>query len=425
MNEPTITQMKEDLIQAMRKNGSLRSASVEEAFRAVPRHYFLPDEPLERVYSDVAIAVKKTDDNRWTSSSSQPSMMAIMLEQLDLQPGQKVLEIGAGSGYNAALMAKMVGPEGHVVTMDIQPDLVERARAHMDSTGFTQVATVTGDGASGFPENAPYDRIILTVSSWVIVPAWRDQLAEGGRLVLPLDLDRIQKSVAFERRGDELVSLSVFSCGFMSLQGAFAAPPPFQLPLDADEHVMLTSQEKLPVGTETFNDWLTASPNDLATGVEVRSYEVESDLLLWLNLHARNQWANLTAAGEDAIERSLPVVMALDGDWKHTETMVYIEPRGAAALTRPAGQKISWMNWNLPEKEQPPDLPFEINVRSLGPDDQLARRITAYIREWAARGKPSSGRLHLRAIPAEKDIQPQENEFLIEKPYTRLVLWYA
>ena len=116
------------LVDGMRDSGRLCSAAVEEAFRAVPRHLFLPGVPLARAYADEAVATQAVDGVT-TSSASQPSMMAIMLAQLDLRPGHRVLEIGAGTGYNAALMARLVGPQGHVVSVDIDADLVDGADA--------------------------------------------------------------------------------------------------------------------------------------------------------------------------------------------------------------------------------------------------------------------------------------------------------
>ena len=122
------------LLKHLKENGSLTQPAVAAAFRAVPRHLFLPDLPLEEVYLDDAIPTKMGNVYP-ISSSSQPSMMAIMLEQLGLAPGQTVLEIGAGTGYNAALMGHLVGPTGCVTTVDIDDDLVEAARSHLAAAG--------------------------------------------------------------------------------------------------------------------------------------------------------------------------------------------------------------------------------------------------------------------------------------------------
>ena len=157
------------LIERLKQTGAIQSNRVETAFRSVPRHIFLPM-PLEKVYQDEAIITKRLDGQA-ISSSSQPAIMAVMLEQLDLEPGHRVLEIGAGTGYNAALMAKLVGETGQVITVDIDEDTVENARQHLATASAVQV--ICADGWFGYPAAAPYDRIILIVGAWDIASAWR------------------------------------------------------------------------------------------------------------------------------------------------------------------------------------------------------------------------------------------------------------
>src|SRR2546423_15543633 len=128
------TDLRNRLVDGLKAAGCLRTAAVEAAFRAVPRHLFLPDVPVGDVYTDRAFPTKHAD-GKPISSSSQPAIMAIMLEQLALQPDQRVLEIGAGTGYNAALIAQFVGPGGHAVTNDIDEDLLGHARQHFGTFG--------------------------------------------------------------------------------------------------------------------------------------------------------------------------------------------------------------------------------------------------------------------------------------------------
>jgi protein-L-isoaspartate(D-aspartate) O-methyltransferase len=175
----------EKLVQKLKSRGHIRTPQVEAAFRAVPRHVFLPGVALDEVYSDRPIITKRLDGIP-VSSSSQPSAMAIMLEQLGLEPGHRVLEVGAGTGYNAALMAHIVGDEGQVITVDIDEDIVESAREHLAAADLDRVEVVCGDGGLGYPVAAPYDRIILTVGAWDIVPAWWEQLKPNGLILVPL-----------------------------------------------------------------------------------------------------------------------------------------------------------------------------------------------------------------------------------------------
>jgi protein-L-isoaspartate(D-aspartate) O-methyltransferase len=424
MEDAETSQLIDALISVMHKNGSLKSAAIEQAFRDVSRHLFLPNEPLERAYKDIAIFVKKSDEGVPTSASSQPSIMAVMLEQLELQPGMRVLEIGAGTGYNAALMAKLVGETGSVVTVDIQPDLIEQARVNLDSAGFARVQAIAADGGEGYPPGAPYDRIILTVSSWVITPAWREQLKDGGRIVLPLSLLNVPKiSVAFDRRGDELISLSVWDCGFMPLQGAFAGPPPNQIHTGPGDRLVLSSQQPLPVDERTFSQWLTARGEAYPTGVKVMVGDLLPGFDTWLTVRSLDGIANLSAMG-DAVEDIVSLALiAVKGQEKRVETFLKIMPGSAAAMTRPPEAEIDWLDTEKPEEEAPAQ-PFEIYIQQLGTDPEAAQFLVRMIQAWDAAGKPNTSRLRLRGIPAGNPVHLLEGEFLIERPWTNFIVWY-
>lgn len=212
------------MVRSLRSAGRLRDPALEAAFRAVPRHLFLPGLPLAAAYADEAVAVQRIGGVT-TSSASQPSMMAIMLAQLAVRPGHRVLEIGAGTGYNAALLAHLVGPAGAVTSVDIDAELVGSARRHLETAGVSGVELVCADGALGHPPGAPYDRIVLTVGSSDVRPDWLAQLAPGGRLLLPLGLRGSQLSVALDLGADgRLRSDSVRGCQFIRLRGIGAAP---------------------------------------------------------------------------------------------------------------------------------------------------------------------------------------------------------
>jgi len=161
----------------------IRTVAIEAAFREVPRHLFLPDVPVERAYANDAVYTKHDAAGVSISAASEPGTVAMMLHQLDAHPGDRVLEIGAGTGYDAALIGAIVGVTGQVTTIDVDLDLVEGARAHLAAAGITGVEVVLGDGAFGHPVGGPYDRIIATVSAFEAPTAWLDQLAPGGRLI--------------------------------------------------------------------------------------------------------------------------------------------------------------------------------------------------------------------------------------------------
>lgn len=209
------------LVRDLRRDGFLSDDRVAAAFATVPRDVFVPDQPKKDVYTDRAFITKQVDGVP-TSSSSQPSIMALMLEQLDVAPGMRVLEIGAGTGYNAALIANLAGPDGRVVAVDIDPEVAEGARTHLDAAGYNgHIEIVTADGGFGHPPMAPYDRIIATAACWQIPQPWIEQLAEGGLIVLPFRLNGAHVSLALRKHGDELLSVRAEMCGFMPLRGAF------------------------------------------------------------------------------------------------------------------------------------------------------------------------------------------------------------
>ncbi|WP_142003458.1 methyltransferase domain-containing protein [Amycolatopsis cihanbeyliensis] len=137
-----------------------------------------------------------------SSSSSMPSIVAMMLEALDVRHGQSVLEIGTGTGWNAALLSRRAGDAGRVVTVEVDPTLAERARGALDRAGYSPTV-VTGDGAKGFPDGAPYDRIIATASFREVLPAaWLEQLRPGGRLVGPWDNDWLGGMLVLDKDED-------------------------------------------------------------------------------------------------------------------------------------------------------------------------------------------------------------------------------
>jgi protein-L-isoaspartate(D-aspartate) O-methyltransferase len=224
----TATNLHQRLIDQLASKGLLDNPRLRAAFQAVRREHFLPGIPPERVYQDDAVTCHTRPDGTPLSSSSQPTVMALMLNQLDPQPGDHVMEIGAGSGYNAALLAHLLTPKGQVTTIDLDPDVAAAARANLTRAGVDGVVVRTGDGWLGTPDHGPFDRIEVTVSVRDLAPAWTAQLAPAGVLVAPLALRaNLQVSVAFAHHGHHLRSRSVEGCGFLPLRGPHAGPNTF------------------------------------------------------------------------------------------------------------------------------------------------------------------------------------------------------
>lgn len=232
---PDPVELRQRLVNYLLGEGAIHSPLLAKAFSEVPREIFLPAHvPLQRVYSDDAIVVKWDDNNSPSSSSSQPLLMADMLEALRLEPGLRVLEIGAGVGYNAALMAHWAGDGALVTTVDLDPAMVDIARGNLAElarrTGrnFDAVTVVAADGSAGYPPNAPYDRIIVTVQQWEIAPAWVEQLRVGGILLLPLTVSNHLWGgliPALQKQPDgTLAGIGGSFGGFMPMRGEMAHP---------------------------------------------------------------------------------------------------------------------------------------------------------------------------------------------------------
>jgi protein-L-isoaspartate(D-aspartate) O-methyltransferase len=416
-----VSVLKGALVDQLKRGGYIQSPGVEAAFRAVPRHLFLPDTPLEEAYADRAILVKLDEDGQWISSSSQPAIMAIMLEQLDLAPGHRVLEIGAGSGYNAALIAHIVGEASQVISVDIDDDLVHSARTHLATAGFERVRAARADGGFGYPEAAPYDRIILTVGAADVVPAWVEQLKPDGRLVLPLSIVQMQHSIAFERSSNYLISRSLRDCGFMKLRGAFAKAPVEHMSLGPEPGLTMEVSQEHPLGAEQAYAWLTGPSRDWDTGLVVTLREVLTGLAMWLSLHGLGGVA-LVARGEMAGRNIVPPLVGytgIEGQEKSVSTGVLLGDGGIAALMRPPGQAA-------PMADECSTCaftsPFGLYVRAFGPDESVAVRLVEGVRAWDRAGRPSTESLRVRVYPKNVDYAPAEGEYLVEKEWTRLVL---
>ncbi len=170
--------LRESMVTATIEQQGITDPDVLNAMRAVPRHLFVPEELLHLAYSDRALPIG------YGQTISQPYVVAWMTELLGLNPGDRVLEIGTGSAYQAAVLAEI--PSVEVYTIEIVSPLAESARLRLEALGYTEVATKHGDGYYGWEEHAPFDAIIVTAAPDHLPPPLVEQLAAGGRLVIPI-----------------------------------------------------------------------------------------------------------------------------------------------------------------------------------------------------------------------------------------------
>ncbi|WP_368861972.1 methyltransferase, FxLD system [Frankia gtarii] len=279
------TEIRNALTDKLRADGVITSPVVERAFRTVPRHLFVPEgTSLEVAYNaDDSVAVKRDQDGVIISSVSAPFIQAQMIEQAGLGPGMSALEIGSG-GFNAALLAEVVGPSGRVVSVDIDPEVTDRASALLEATGYGgRVMIVQADAEDGVPGlDERVDAILVTVGAWDIAPAWLAQLSEDGRIVVPLRMNGITRSIGFRREGDHLVSTSGEVCGFVPIQGSGAHDERvFLLPDAHGRNVKLRFDGDVPQDMSLLDGVLATERTERWSGVTIRHGVSFADLHLW------------------------------------------------------------------------------------------------------------------------------------------------
>lgn len=198
------------MVNSQLKERGIRDPRVLEAFLTVPRHEFVLAEHVSQAYEDCPLPIGLGQ------TISQPYMVAAMTEALELQGKEKVLEVGTGSGYQSAILARLAG---HIFTIERYPELSARAQERLERRGCANVTCVIGDGSQGYPEAAPYDSIVVTAGSPRVPQALTDQLAEGGRLVIPVGDMFSQELLLVQRNENQITQQTINYCRFVPLTG--------------------------------------------------------------------------------------------------------------------------------------------------------------------------------------------------------------
>ncbi|MEV4824544.1 methyltransferase, FxLD system [Micromonospora sp. NPDC049274] len=376
----------------------IRSSAVAAAMRQTPRHLFLPGVPLQGTYTDSPVYTKTDDCGTKISAASQPRIVAKMLEQLDVRPGQRVMEVGAGTGYNAALLAAVVGDSERVVTIDVDEDLVDGARRHLAAAGVTTVDVVLDDGALGHPQGAPYDRIIATVGAYETPTAWLEQLAPDGRLVVPLRLrGAASRSVIFERYDggwrDQGSELAVF----MPLRG-IGDDARRLVSLTPEQDVILQVHKDQEVDAAALAGVLETERRKIWTDVffpPMVSYEWMD---LWLACRLDNAIMRMNVQ-PTAVQRGAVTPMFRWGAMATTDgaRLAYLTTRPAPA--RPDGSRL-----------------YEVGVIGHGPNgEDLAHHVSKEIRTWDASYRSRTVRFEIPDAPVEAD--PSAGRFVLVRPH--------
>ncbi len=198
-----------ELVATALQGRDITDEEVLDAMRTVPRHEFVAEDYLNQAYADHPLPIG------YGQTISQPYIVALMTQVLELEPGDKVLEIGTGSGYQAAVLAEIVE---EVFTIEIIGALVEQAAARLERLGYANIQVRHADGYFGWEEEAPFDAIIVTAAPDHVPPPLRAQLADGGKLVIPVGpVGGYQELWLIERTGDEFTTTSLGGVAFVPL----------------------------------------------------------------------------------------------------------------------------------------------------------------------------------------------------------------
>lgn len=199
-----------EMVACQIRGRGIHSPRVLEAMQSVERHLFVPPEHASRAYADEPLPIGEGQ------TISQPFMVAAMAEALSLEGHERVLEIGAGSGYQAAVISLLAR---EVIAVEAQHQLAASARARLARLSYVNARIEVGDGSLGWPSGAPYDAIVVTAAAPAVPPPLIEQLAEGGRLVIPVGSADQQELLRIVKRGGITARQSLYACRFVPLLG--------------------------------------------------------------------------------------------------------------------------------------------------------------------------------------------------------------
>lgn len=385
------------LVDQLAQAGAFTTPAIADAFGRLPREVFLPGVDLAIAYSRKPVVTKRGADGSALSSASAPGVVATMLGQLDPQPGQRILEIGAATGINAALLADLVGPTGTVVTVEIDQDLTDGARAALDRAGYPDVVVVCGDGAHGYPERAPYDGLIVTAGAWDIPPAWWEQLAIGARLVAPVVLhgSGLTRSLPFDHvQPGLLVSTRAQTCGFVPMRGFTEHTGPAMVAVG--EGVGLSHDPADQVDAAALGHALAGPGTERWSGAVIDQQRPGAHLDLWLATTGSGY--GRLGVSDEARARGVDPTR-----------------RWAGAAVVDGGALAYLVLRNLDAGRE------EIGVIAHGPHaERLANRTIERVRDWHQRGVDQPT---VTAVPGDAPKSPlPTGGHRIDKPHARLTV---
>jgi protein-L-isoaspartate(D-aspartate) O-methyltransferase len=362
------------------------SEATAEAYLATPRHCFVrryrewgnkewqsvdPDNLVEHIptlYANRPLALFGNDDQDIPSTVSQPSLVLRMLDLLQLKAGDKVFELGAGSGWSAALMGHLVGPEGLVVSIEIISELARSARETIESLGISNVRILAGDGAEGYQPSAPYDRAVFTAGAFDLPHCFYQQLREEALLLLVIKTEGGGDNLFLLRKtGDHFESLESYPCGFVQLRG--------KCRFENLESVVL--EEAIP-------EW-----------AELQSQEVGKRRFWW------------GGKGKETFPRTTLAIRSFLGITEET-----FRAFKTAKLDQQAVEQYYFGLWDAVSRSLV--VAKDDWLVAYG-NTQAEQRLLSRLRHWTELGMPTAACLDLKIFPASARVQAGNNQWLVKR----------
>jgi len=362
------------------------------AYLATPRHRFVQryrewgikewqevseknlQEHLATLYANKTLILFGEDDENIPSTISQPGFVLRMLDMLQLKPGQSVFELGAGSGWNAALMGRLVGPEGHVSSLEIIPEVAQKASEIIATLEIRNVNIIAADGGEGYAPSGPYDRAVFTAGTYDLPHHFYDQMKENGLILVVIKSGGGGDNLFLLRKtGDHFESLESTPCGFVPLRGKYE----------------IGNLE--PITVEELPDWANLQRNEI------------SRTSFW--------WG---------------------GNWKNDFMWQTLGIRSFLGITEPSFRafKMEKVNGKSHEKQYFGLWEQEHSSLVLAKDDNLISygntntkdRLLQKVRQWVDLGMPSATSFRLRVYPVNVSLTAEYNEWIVKRRESQF-LW--
>lgn len=357
---------------------------IREAIGYVDRQAFLPASLKDLAYLDIPVTLLRPDGTIGTVCS-QPSAVVAMLSLLDPQIGERILEIGGGSGYNAALLAKLVGDRGSVESLEIKDELCHSANSILRSLGIPNAQLNWRDGADGGAAET-YDRILVSAGVADIADAWLRQLKPNGRIVFPLLLGPgIQKAFAFDYHGDVLISVGVANCNFIPMSGKIAWP---SKTLTNGVGVWIECASALEVDWTKAIEWLRNARAKASYVLRVKRSQL-GDFDAWLATHSHDLCCVATAIGGATHSEYIPALEKYPGQSTDTIITKGVATNRGIALLSP-GAAVDGLSNEL-----------ELTVCG-GGSPEASDTLVSILEEWENAQRPTLSQLSINAELRQK-----------------------